>query len=142
VVQITDDAGNVTTAAAANPLTVGAPSIDLGVAFKNFVAVGRAGTAVVEPLTISDLGSAAAIGPLSIVIDASPTGELAGATMVKSLIRQVDIKPEESITVPVTLRESIPGSAFLIAQIDVAGEFRDLNLANNVVVSPTELVIK
>jgi hypothetical protein len=41
----------------------------------------------------------------------------------------------------VTLHESIPGSAFLIAQIDVGGEFHDLNLVNNVVVSPTELVI-
>lgn len=141
VAQVTDAIGDTTTGASAGTVTIAPPQIDLGVAYKKFVATGKLGKPYTETLTISNSGNIAAAGPLSIVIDASPDGNLSDGVQVASLPKTINIKPGKSITVPVKVTASSAGTAFLIAQIDPANTFADVNLANNLVVSPAVVVI-
>lgn len=94
-------------------------------------------------LQIINDGNITATGNLSIDLQASTDGTLAGATMdLGTVARRVAILPEHRLTLQ--LLETFPatgGPYYIVANIDPNNTFDDANLTNNIFASSTAVKI-
>jgi hypothetical protein len=136
--QVTDNQGNTTVAASIGTITVAPPQIDLSVSLAKFTASATGGKKFAESIKVANAGNIFAKGSLPIVVDTSPDGSLADATQLAAASKSINIGPGKSTTIALSLlAPAAAASDFLIFQIDPDNKFNDVNLANNIVVSPS-----
>lgn len=136
--QATDSSGNYSVAASSGTITIAPPQIDLSVSLLKFPSSAKGGAKFSETIVVNNLGNIAAKGSLPIVVDASPNGQLTGAAQLISTGKSINIAPGKSVSIRLSLTALASGTSdFLISRIDPNNTFSDINLANNIVVSPS-----
>ena len=140
VAQITDPKAATFDVASVASISVAAAQIDLSGIFSKAVVPGKSGR---TPLTFSvkNSGNVAATGPITFSIDTSADGLLTDATTFAVLKKsKVSIKPGKALKISSTVK--LPaGSYFVLIQIDPNNAFKDVNLANNLIVSNSALLV-
>ena len=139
--QVVDSSGKATVAASANTLSVVEPKIDLAVSIPNFNATAKSSRHFNETIKITNDGNISAKGPLEIEVETSPGASTANATAFTTITRNINLGANRSVIEPLSLTAPAAGSDFLIFVIDPNNTFSDVNLANNLVVSPLALTI-
>jgi hypothetical protein len=139
IAQITDPSGNILDAPSSGTITIAPPQIDLTGAFSKQPVPGKGGKTAIT-FSVTNLGNIPATGPLPFDIDTSPNQQVAGATVVTTLTKPINLKPHGStkITETVTLPA---GTYFLLIQLDPNNKFHEVNLANNLLVTGNEITI-
>ena len=141
--QITDPTGAKNTVDVAT-ITVAPPQIDLTGAFSKVPLVETIGKKQTLTILVSNQGTTTATGMLPIVIDASPDGTLdGGAVQLLSTSKPINLRPGKStrITLSFVASSAIPTNSHLVAQLDPANTFGDVNIANNTFASSQRIAI-
>ena len=135
IAQVTDSSGNVSESASAGTITVAPPQIDLGVAIGKFTTAAKHGKKFTETIIVTNTGNTAATGPLAIQVQTSPDANPANGTSLANLTKQINLKPNKSLSIVLSLLAPSAGSFFLIFTADPSNTFADINLANNTAIS-------
>lgn len=141
--QVTDSKGNTAVAASDGTISVVPPQIDLSASIAKFAATAKAAKKFTETITVANTdGNIPAAGSLPILVETSPDGNTSDATPLTTITKKINIKPGKSITIPLSLTAPASGtSAFLVFQLDPNNTFADINLANNIVVSASPVIV-
>lgn len=139
--QVVDSSGNATVAVASSTLSVVEPQIDLAVSIPRFNASAKSGRHFVETIKVTNNGNIPAKGPLDIEVETSPDGGTTGATVLTTITRNINLGAKRSVIEPLLLTAPAAGSDFLIFVVDPNNTFSDVNLSNNLIVSPLALTI-
>jgi hypothetical protein len=140
--EVTDQSGNSSLTASNGTITVAPRQIDLSLSLAKFASTAVAGKKLTETLRVANNGNSPATGSVPIVVYTSPDGLLSDATQLASIPKSINAKPFKPITIPLILTAPASGTSdFLIFQIDPNNQFRDINLTNNIVVSPSKLTV-
>jgi Bacterial Ig-like domain (group 3) len=132
LIELTDAAGNVFTLDSGQTIGVAQPTVDLSGAFVKVPASVKSGMPFLTTITISNSSSSTvtAIGKLRIEIEASPDGQTDDAAPLVTLLRHIDLKPNESILV--TFRSKLSTIENLVGILEPENiAFADLNTSNN-----------
>jgi hypothetical protein len=135
IAQVTDSSGNVSESASAGTITVAPPQIDLGVAIGKFTTTAKHGKKFTETITVTNTGNAAAVGPLAIQVQTSPDADAANGSALATFTKQINLKPNKSLSIVLSLLAPSAGSFFVIFTADPSNTFADINLANNTAAS-------
>jgi hypothetical protein len=139
VVQVTDPAGVTSDAASAGTITVAPPQIDLAGAFSKTPVPGKGGKTVLT-LNVSNMGNSAAAAALTFNVDRSPDGQLSDATVITTSTKKINLKPQKSTKI-VDAVVLPAGAYFMVIQLDPSDAFKDINLANDVFASSSQVTV-
>jgi peptidyl-prolyl cis-trans isomerase A (cyclophilin A) len=139
--QVIDSSGTATVAASTSTLSVVEPQIDLAVSVARFTATAKSGKHFNETIKITNDGNIPATGTLPIVVETSPDGNVADATVLTTITRKINLAANRSLVIPLPLVAPASGTDYLIFVIDPNNTFSDVNLSNNLVVSALPLTI-
>jgi len=145
LVEYKDSNGATTDVSSPNTVNVAAAVIDIGGSFAKFISKAKQGKPVVETISVSNLGAnVAASGTLSIVAAFLNTnGGISGGVPV-IIKRKVNIAPNKSTRIPLTLKAPLTaGSYSILINLDASAitSATDSNLANNSFTSATALTV-
>ncbi len=144
LVQVVDPVGGASVVASTGTITVLAAQIDLAGMFTKVPSSAKSGKPVNATLLINNNGTTSADGTLQIALSSSTTNTLDSSAV-----------PIKTISIPLHLaahklkiihlgRLMLPaqaGSYFIIARLDPANVFGNVNLANNVILSATAVTV-
>jgi uncharacterized repeat protein (TIGR03803 family) len=138
IAQVTDNNGVTSAAASSDTITVAPAQIDLAGAILKVLSTGKGAKKFTPTLRVTNNGNTAAVGTLAVEVETSPDGLAGDATPIVTDNKGINIKPGKSVTIPAGFVAPASGtSSFLIFVIDPANQFSDIDLTNNLVVSPT-----
>jgi uncharacterized cupredoxin-like copper-binding protein len=139
VARITDPNTATADAASSGTIKLGPPEIDLAGAFSKQPIAGKGGKTALS-FTVTNNGNIPAVSSLPFNIESSPDGLLSDATPLFSTSKGINIKPGKQAKISVT--ETLPGgSYFLLIQLDPSNKFNDVNLANNVFATASQITV-
>jgi fibronectin type 3 domain-containing protein len=141
--QITDSTSAKNTVDVAT-ITVAPPQIDLTGVFFKVPLAEKIGKKQTVKITVTNQGTTAAVGLLPIVLDASTDGALDGSAVpILRISRPINLRPGKSVKLALSFvaTSPIPTGSYLIAQLDPANTFGDVNVANNTFASLQPIVI-
>lgn len=141
LVTVTDATGSTATVDTGSTLTVAAPTIDLSGAFGNLSTTVKLGKKGKAQLLITNNGNVLAKGKLTLQLSLSTDQTLANGTVVATASPAIHILPGKTAKVTLAFPAGTAGSFYLLAQLDPANAFGDLNLSNNLVVTSAQITV-
>jgi hypothetical protein len=137
-------AGTTSTTASATSIHMTTPTVDLSGTFSSMPTTMHHGMHGALVLDMVNNGTATANGLLSVNFGWSATPDSSSRDGLTNVVKRVHLKPGAHCTIrlPDSSVDVPPGSFYMTANIDPTDMFHDSNLANNVVVGATPVLIR
>jgi hypothetical protein len=137
---IVDPSSDTNAVASATAIHVAPASIDLTGAFVSPPTSAAIGKDTVLTFSVTNLGTTAAVGPLTIDIDTSDAAHIDSSTATFDVvtIKKIDLKPggDTKIHIKKAIAAGLPSPFYFVGVVDPNNVYHDVNLLNNVFATP------